>query len=164
MARIGSALRFIDRCIAALLAAAAPLVIALSLLLFLQWPLRDIVRGYSREANDLAQILFALYAAVAITAATRARVHLAADALAEHFSPRRRERLWRFACATVLVPLGSLVVFAGFTESWHALLALERFPDTLNPGYFLIRFAALLLAALVLAQALLELVVPAREA
>ena len=47
--------------------AAAALVLPLALLLFAQWPLRDLVQAHSREANDLAQIIFALYMAVAVT-------------------------------------------------------------------------------------------------
>jgi len=147
----------IDRAIAALLGAAAPLVLGLSLLLFLQWPLRDLVQAHSREANDLAQILFALYVAVAITAATRARAHLAADAFARRFGERWRRRIWRAACALVLIPASALILYAG-SDAWRSIAVLERFPDTLNPGYFLIRVAGVLLAALVLAQALLDLV------
>ena len=150
----------IDRAIAALLGAAAPLVLGLSLLLFLQWPLRDLVQAYSREANDIAQILFALYVAAAITAATRARAHLAADAFARRFGERWRRRIWRTACALILIPASALILYAG-SDVWRAVAVLERFPDTLNPGYFLIRVAGVLLAALVLAQALLDLV--ARE-
>jgi TRAP-type C4-dicarboxylate transport system permease small subunit len=146
----------IDRAIAALTRAAAPLVLALSLLLFLQWPLRDLVQAYSREANDLAQVFFALYVAVAITAATRARAHLAADALARRFGARTRRWLWRIACIAVLVPASLLILYAG-SDVWRSIAVLERFPDTLNPGYFLIRFAAVLLAALVLVQALVDL-------
>ena len=155
------ALAALDRCIAAVLAAAAPLVLGLSLLLFLQWPLREIVRGYSREANDLAQILFALYTGVAITAATRARSHLAADTFARRFSPLWRERIGRFACAAILIPTSALILAAGAADVWRSMLVLERFADTLNPGYFLVRFAGVLLAALVLAQALLDLFAPA---
>ena len=146
----------IDRAIAALARSAAPLVLALSLLLFLQWPLRDLVQAYSREANDLAQIFFALYVAVAITAATRARAHLAADALAHRYGRSTRRWLWRIACAVVLVPLSMLILYAG-RDAWRAIAVLERFPDTLNPGYFLIRVAGVLLAALVLVQALRDL-------
>ena len=60
-----------------LLTAASLLVLPLALLLFAQWPLRDWVQAHSRVANDAAQIVFALYAAVAITAASRSKTHLA---------------------------------------------------------------------------------------
>jgi TRAP-type C4-dicarboxylate transport system permease small subunit len=154
------ALRILDRCVDSVMGAALYLVLPVSLLLFLQWPLREIVRGYSREANDLAQILFALYVSVAVTAATRERSHLATDALARRFAPRWRERLYRLACLVILIPTSVFVLYAGAPGAWLALMQLERFPDTLNPGYFLVRLAALLLAALILAQAILDLFAP----
>ena len=74
------------------------------LLLFLQWPLRDIVRGYSRQANDLGQIIFALLVAVSVTAATRAGTHLAADTLAQRYSARTRHRLKQLGAAIGMLP------------------------------------------------------------
>jgi len=44
-------LRLLDRIIDAAVRAAAFLVLPVSLLLFLQWPLRGLAHGYSREAN-----------------------------------------------------------------------------------------------------------------
>ena len=58
-----------DRTLDRLFRAAAWLALPVALLLFLQWPLRDLARTGSREANDLAQWLFALHVAVAVTAA-----------------------------------------------------------------------------------------------
>jgi len=66
-------LRCLDRLIGHLVAAAKWLALPLITLLFLQWPLRDVFRAYSREANDLGQLIFALYVAMSVTAATRAR-------------------------------------------------------------------------------------------
>jgi len=43
----------------ALYAALFVLALPLALLLFLQWPLRDLVHKFSREANDLGQVAFA---------------------------------------------------------------------------------------------------------
>ena len=60
-------LAILDRTLGRLVAAASILVLPVSLLLFLQWPLREWLLAYSREANDLAQVLFALYVSVAIT-------------------------------------------------------------------------------------------------
>ena len=62
-------LRCLDRLIGYLVAAAKWLALPLIALLFLQWPLRDLFRSYSREANDLGQVVFALFVAVSITAA-----------------------------------------------------------------------------------------------
>jgi len=139
------------------------LVLPLSLLLFLQWPLRELVHAYSREANDVAQILFALYVAVAVTVATRHGAHLAADALAHRFTPAWRKRLDRIAAAVVLAPWSLLVLYHGAMPAWRSLLEGERFQETLNPGYFLIRCAVVLLAAVALGQAVRDLL-PARRA
>jgi TRAP-type C4-dicarboxylate transport system permease small subunit len=133
------------------------LVLPLSLLLFLQWPLREWVHAYSREANDLAQILFAIYVAIAVSAATRRRSHLAADVLAHRYTPGTRRLLERAAALVVLIPFAALVIYHGWEPAWRSLLQLERFQETLNPGYFLIRGAVLLLAVLVFAQALRDL-------
>ncbi len=46
-------LRGLDRLIGHVVAVAKWLALPLIVLLFLQWPLRDLLRGYSREANDL---------------------------------------------------------------------------------------------------------------
>jgi hypothetical protein len=50
-----SVLRSLDRLLGLTATGASLLVLPVSLLLFLQWPLRDLGIGYSREANDLAQ-------------------------------------------------------------------------------------------------------------
>jgi hypothetical protein len=57
-------MRFVTLC-------ASLLVLPLAGLLFFQWPLRECVQAYSHEANDLGQVLFALYVAVAIFAASQ---------------------------------------------------------------------------------------------
>ena len=153
-------MRHLERALAFTIRAASWLVLPVSFLLFLQWPLREIVQRYSRDANDLAQILFALYVAIAITAATRDGSHLAADAFSRRYRPATRRRLLRIASGVVLVPLALVVIAAGAPAAWMSLAQLERFPETLNAGYFVVRLAALLLAVLVLAQALLDLFSP----
>ena len=153
-------MRILDRAAGAICALARWLVLPLSLLLFLQWPLRDLVQSHSREANDAAQVLFALFVAVAITAATRHRSHLAVDAFAHRIAPRWRAIIARASALLVLAPWAALVLFAGAVPAWQSIAELEGFPETMNPGYFLIRVAAVLLPLLVLAQALLDLFAP----
>src|SRR6476469_8275930 len=85
----------LDRLVAAILDVGQWLLLPVVALLFLQWPLRDIVRAWSRDANDLGQWLFAPYVAMAFTAATCAHTHLAADALARRYSDRTRLSLTR---------------------------------------------------------------------
>ena len=153
-------MRAARRAMQRLLDAAMWLALPLALLLFAQWPLRELVQAYSREANDLGQVLFALYVAVAITAATRSNAHLAVDAVSRRYSPRTRRWLARIAAAMFLAPWALFVIANCAGPVWQSLLQLERFADTLNPGYFLVRFAALLMAALVLAQAIIDAIAP----
>lgn len=126
------------------------LVLPISLLLFLQWPLRDVLQGYSREANDLGQWLFALYIAASVTAATRAGTHLAADALARRYSLRTRTALVRVCNLTVLLPWALFVAVSARQQIISSLEHVERFPDTGNPGYFILKLALWLLVGLML--------------
>lgn len=128
---------------------AAWLALPVALLLFLQWPLRDVVRAWSRDANDLAQWLFALYVAVALTAATRAQAHPAVG------RPSAAAR-WMFPLC--VLPWAGFVLVTGTASTLRSLVALELFPDSYNPGYFLVKLAAWLMAALVGVQAVRDLV------
>jgi TRAP-type mannitol/chloroaromatic compound transport system permease small subunit len=145
-----------DGAVAALLGAGRWLVLPVSLLLFLQWPLRDLVHAYSTAANDLAQWLFALYVSLAMTEATRARTHLAAASVAERYPARTRTIISKTAMLVCVMPWSIFVLIAGAPDAWRSLRALEAFPESYNPGYFLVKASALLLAFLLLAQALLD--------
>jgi hypothetical protein len=127
--------------------AAALLVLPLAALLFAQWPLRELVQAYSRQANDAAQVLFALAMAFGVTQASRAGTHLAAGA------PRWR-RVRPLVIAACLLPWCLFMLWTTTGPVWEAVRTLEKFPDTLNPGYFLIRAAAWLMVLLVLLHAL----------
>ena len=156
-------LKRLDRLIAALIAGAQWLALPLIVLLFLQWPLRDILRGYSREANDLGQIIFALYVAFSISAATRAGMHLAADTLAQRYSARTRRRLTQFAGTIAILPWAIFILFASKPIVMSSVLGLEAFPDTNNPGYFIIKIALWIMAIMIVAQALLDLFRPSHS-
>lgn len=150
----------LDRLIGHIVAATQWLALPLILLLFLQWPLRDIVRGYSREANDLGQIIFALFVAVSITAATRAGTHLAADTLAQRYSARARHWLKRVGTAVSVLPWALFVVFAGASFVIPSVRGLEAFADTGNPGYFIIKAALWIMAIVIIAQSLVDVFRP----
>ena len=156
-------LRALDRALGMITAAGLVLVLPLSLLLFAQWPLREVVQAYSREANDLAQVLFAIYVSLAITYATRRGAHIAADALAHRYPERVRERLARIASALVLLPWSSFILYAVWQDAWRSVLQLESFPDTFNPGYFVIKLALWLLALLVCVQAIVDSAIARRR-
>jgi len=148
--------RAVDRALDLLTATLGVLALPLSLLLFLQWPLRELVQAYSREANDLAQCVFALYVSVAILCATRRGSHLATDAIAHRYSAAFRARLARIASLAILVPGSIFVLWSAWPIVWQSVIELEAFPETFNPGYFVVKAAVALLAVLVLVQALVE--------
>jgi TRAP-type mannitol/chloroaromatic compound transport system permease small subunit len=150
----------LDRLVRAVIGAGQWLVVPVLVLLFAQWPLRDLFHAYSREANDLGQIFFALYVAIALSAATRAGTHLAADALARHYSERTRLLFVRLGALIGLLPWGAFILFSGRNIVAWSVAGLESFPDTNNPGYFLIKIAMALLAFLVIAQAILDIARP----
>ena len=147
-------LRVLDSLLNIITSTGLVLVVPLSLLLFLQWPLRDVLGRYSREANDFAQILFAFYVTLAITYATRHRTHLAADSVARRFAPATRARLQRIASALVLIPWSSYLLYASASSITQSMMMFESFPETFNPGYWLIKLAFGVLAALLLLQAI----------
>ena len=160
MRAIAGTVAVIDRMLGWLVHAGGVLVLPVSLLLFLQWPLREWVQAYSREANDLAQVLFALYVALAITAATRRHAHLAADALARRYATRTRARLVRIAAVVILVPWALFVLWSIYPIVIQSVRQLESFPDTFNPGYFLLKVAVVLMALAVATQALVTAMRP----
>jgi TRAP-type mannitol/chloroaromatic compound transport system permease small subunit len=146
----------LERIVEGVVRAGGILVLPVCLLLFLQWPLREFVQAYSREANDLAQCLFALYVSVAITCATRRNTHLATDLVAQRYSRRTRQTLARVGALFVLVPWALFILYAAWPMTAQSVRQLEAFPETFNPGYFLLKIALLLAAVLVLIQALLD--------
>jgi TRAP-type mannitol/chloroaromatic compound transport system permease small subunit len=152
--------RGLDRLIGQIVAAAKWVALPLIVLLFLQWPLRELLGSYSREANDLGQVAFALFVAVSVTAATRAGTHLAADLLARRYSARTRRRLDQAGSAIGLLPWALFVLIAGKTTVLSSLRDLESFQDSGNPGYFLVRLALWLMAALILGQSLVDIFRP----
>ena len=147
----------LDAALSVTLSALKWLALPISLLLFLQWPLRDYFQVYSREANDLGQWLFALYVAGAVTAATRAGTHLAVDTLAKRY-PRWLRRLLAHGCNVVALGPWALFVLAAGTPMIVASIGhWERFPDTGNPGYFMLKASLWLMAGAVLASIALRL-------
>ena len=153
-------LRGLDRVIGQIVAATQWLALPLVVLLFLQWPLRDVVRIFSREANDLGQVIFAFFVAVSVTAATRARTHLAADLLAQRYPLRIRRRLNQLGSALGLLPWAVFVLVASKSTVISSLHDREAFQDSGNPGYFLIKLALWVMAILILCQSLVDILRP----
>ena len=120
------------------------LAIPLAMLLFAQWPLRELIQAHARLANDMAQIVFAVYAACAISAASLAREHLAAHSAALKPS-LKKQKMQRYGLVACLLPWAVYMLWAASPMVWQSMIQLEKFPDTLNPGFFLIKAAAYLL-------------------
>ena len=129
-----------------------PLSLAITLLLFVQWPLRDIVGAGAQMANDIAQLLFALYVAVAVSWASVRGAHLAA-----HPEALERSRWRRVGAALAPLPWCGWVLLTAAGPTWNSLRQTEQFPESFSPGYFVIKLALMLLAALLAAQCVREL-------
>lgn len=133
-----------------LLLVAGVLIVPLAVMLFLQWPLRAWIQNYSREVNDLGQIIFAFYVAVAVFAASRAGCHLAAGIrpAGDPSNPKPWQAWFLFLC---VVPWALFMLWASIGTISQSVMGLERFAETLTPGYFLIQLAMGFLLLLVLA-------------
>lgn len=151
-------MHLIDGALRALLAAAKWLALPVALLLFLQWPLRDGIQAWSRETNDLGQWLFALFVALSIVAATRADDHIATDVVAARFSLKTRTTLMRLGILSGLLPWALFVLWSAAPQIAQSIRLQERFPDTANPAYFMVKVALGVLTIAVIAQSLLDLV------
>ena len=147
----------LDRLVRGLLVVLKWLALPVALLLFLQWPLREGLKAYSREVNDIGQYLFALFVAASITAATRTKHHLASDVIAAGYTERARRRLALAGMLLGLLPWAGLVAWAAWPAVAQSVAQAERFPDTGNPGYFVIKIALLLCLVLIIAQSAIDI-------
>jgi TRAP-type C4-dicarboxylate transport system permease small subunit len=133
---------------------AAALVLALAMLLFAQWPLREVFQAYSREANDVAQIVFAWYVAAGVAAASWRGVHLvvhAPNAGNNANSATTGSSKWRAVAAALCAgPWAVFMLWSSFPTVVQSVANRERFAETLNPGYFAIRLALVLMLLLML--------------
>lgn len=148
----------IDRGVASALAVIRWLALPIAALLFLQWPLREFVHAYSREANDLGQWLFAIFVAASVVAATRAEAHLASDAVSHRYSLSTRRRVAACGVIVALLPWALFVLWSAWAMLRASARGWERFPDTGNFGYFILKLALALLMGLIVLQAIVDLV------
>ncbi len=141
----------------------ALLVFPIILLLFAQWPLRDLVQAGSRLANDMGQLSFGLYMATAITAASWAGIHLACHLPGLHHAKAGEgaQTGWRTWAVFLCVAPWALFILLTYRDPvLQSLQQIERFPDTGHPGFFLMRVAVMWMALLVLAHAVWALLSP----
>ena len=138
-----------------LIVIASLLVLPLAFLLFAQWPLRDWLQAYSRQANDVAQILFGVYGAVAITAASVSNTNLALAKPAQ--TATKTIAPWRaWALLACVAPWALFLLWTAVPQMLASIAAREIFSEVLTPGYFMLRIALVLLALLVLVHAVAQ--------
>lgn len=124
------------------------IALPLALLLFAQWPLRELLQAFSRQANDVGQIAFAFYVAVAVTAASRGRTHLASVKPSHHGVQRPRWHVWAVLACTG--PWALFMLWSSWSLVVNSVASLERFGETQTPGYFFIKLALLWMLLLIL--------------
>jgi TRAP-type C4-dicarboxylate transport system permease small subunit len=145
--------RWLDRATGLIMVLALPIVA----LLFLQWPLREWAGAGSAQANDAAQALFAVYVAAAIRHAAQRKAHLVSRPDLRDHGGHWLRSLRSAGASLAVLPWALFVCWQGAPTVLRSVSGLERFPETANPGYFLIKVAMLLLAALLALQAILHL-------
>lgn len=67
-----------------------------------------------------------------------------------------RSRWRRIGAALVPLPWCVWVLVTGAAPTWRSLVATEAFPESFNPGYFVIKLALMLLAGMLAWQCLRE--------
>ena len=146
-----------DRLIGGIVTIAKWLALAVALLLFAQWPLREVVGAYSREANDLGQCLFALFVAASVTAATRSGRHIAADGISAGYRLSTRRMLQIAGILLGVLPWAVFVAVTAWSSIYRSTAVLERFQDTGNQGYFIVKLALIPLLVLMIGQSIVDL-------
>lgn len=131
-----------------------PLIIPLAFLLFAQWPLRSWLEAYARDTNNIAQIVFAVYAAVAITAASRSKAHLAFVGYRKLVERKLTVLWWPWVRLVCVGPWAAFMLWTALPQMVESIRVMERFGEGYTPGYFLMRIALVVLAVLVLVNAL----------
>lgn len=128
------------------------LALLITALLFAQWPLREGVGAGSTQANDLAQWLFALYVAYAVQHAGKRGGHLVARPDLAHNAGQPQSAWRRIGAPLCVLPWALFLLFTSVAPVVQSVVHLERFPETNHPGYFIVKLALVLLAALLAAQ------------
>jgi ABC-type transport system involved in multi-copper enzyme maturation permease subunit len=135
------------------IALAVPIVV----LLMIQWPLRHWVESFSNYVFNLTQVLFGLYTAFAITAASRSNAHLAFVSYGST-KKTKKDSQWRtWARLACVAPWAVLILYTSIPQAWQSILLLEKFREGgFAHGYFMLRLSVVLLALMVVVNALAD--------
>ena len=135
-ARAGAAL---ERVVDAIGRGLAYLVLVVVALLFAQFPLREFFQAGNVVANDFGQIVHAAVFMLGLSYAMRWDAHVRLDVLQRRFSVRMRAWISLIACLLLVVPWIALMLWYGTPVAWSSAWALESFPETYTPGYFVLK-------------------------
>jgi len=122
------------------------LVLAVITLLFAQLPLREVFGGGHIRANDFGQIVHATVFMCGLSYALRWDRHVRMDIFYRRMRPRTQALVNLAGSALFLLPWCGLMVWFGWSYMVRSVVALELFPDTWTPGYFV--FKVLLVACI----------------
>lgn len=137
--------------------AAAWLIAAVVLLLFVQIPLREIFATGNGLANDMGQLAHAAAVVCGIAVAQGRGLHVRVDLFAQNWREHTRAWVAIFGTLFFVLPWMGVIAYFGWAPVRRSFGALERFPEQFSPGYFLLKGTILALAALVLIQALADI-------
>ncbi len=123
-------------------------------LLFLQVPLREIVKAGQETANDFGQLAHAALFMIGCAYAMRWDGHVRVDLLYQRMGTRARA--WVDLLGTSLFTLPFLAIVGWYSipivaQSWKDI---EEFPVDYTPGYFLMKSLLLVFVGLVGLQAI----------
>lgn len=99
------------------------------------------------QANDLAQLVFAMYAALAVNAASAANTHISLQS--EQDLSGVPQASWKIYLQWLcVVPWACFMVWTWWGDVLRSVFGLERFVDSNLPAYFVLKIALLLLVML----------------
>jgi TRAP-type C4-dicarboxylate transport system permease small subunit len=116
-------------------------IFLLVVFLWAQWPMRVFASGNPRLINDMGQIAFAYFWAMAFAIACLSQSHLQISNNAAPTNATRRD----WTGFVLSLPWAIFLVYSAWPlliNSWHEN---EKFPDSYSPGFYLIKLALILL-------------------
>jgi TRAP-type mannitol/chloroaromatic compound transport system permease small subunit len=105
-------------------------------------------------ANDFGQIAHAAVFSIGIVYALRWDGHVRLDLFYQRLSARGRAWVDLVGTLVVVVPWSGMVLWFGWQTTLRSVAALEQFPETWSPGYWLFKVLMIVFAALLLLQSL----------
>ncbi len=127
------------------------LALAVVLTLFAQLPVRELIHRGHLALNDFGQLFHATVFLVGIPYALLTDAHVRLDVFHRHMSPRTRAIVETLGTALFVVPWVLLLAYHGEGHVLRSISFRENFPETLTPGYFLMRVSFALFVLLMIA-------------